>query len=80
MCLLADQVVSNGVWDILPISVILSVSDLNALDKCSFCMEMYCIGDEIIWLPCFHAFHHYCFLDWIYEVNNYYSKIRILLN
>ncbi|CAH8857948.1 unnamed protein product [Trichobilharzia szidati] len=59
--------VSNSVWDILPTSVLLSVSDINTLDKCSFCIEKYSIGDEIIWLPCFHAFHYYCFLDWILE-------------
>ncbi|CAI2729490.1 unnamed protein product [Schistosoma spindalis] len=59
--------VSLELLDVLPTSVLLNVFDVKILDQCIICMEKYCIGDEVIRLPCFHAFHDDCFVDWILE-------------
>ncbi|CAH8547733.1 unnamed protein product [Schistosoma intercalatum] len=59
--------VSLELLDVLPTSVLLNVFHVKILDQCVICMEKYCIGDEVIRLPCFHAFHDDCFVDWILE-------------
>ncbi|CAH8576806.1 unnamed protein product [Schistosoma haematobium] len=69
--------VSLELLDVLPTSVLLNVFHVKILDQCVICMEKYCIGDEVIRLPCFHAFHDDCFVDWILEVTFNTSDIII---
>ncbi|CAH8560682.1 unnamed protein product [Schistosoma bovis] len=66
--------------DVLPTSVLLNVFHVKILDQCVICMEKYCIGDEVIRLPCFHAFHDHCFVDWILEVTFNTLDIIISIN
>ena len=35
------------------------------LDQCCICMEVYEKGEQLMRLPCFHAFHAYCSTKWL---------------
>jgi len=35
------------------------------LSECCICLEPYTVGDILMRLPCFHAFHHHCIDTWL---------------
>ncbi|CAH8509092.1 unnamed protein product [Schistosoma turkestanicum] len=65
--MMEEEHVGLELLNILPTEILLNAFNVKLLNQCSICMEKYSIGDKVIRLPCFHAFHYNCFVDWILE-------------
>lgn len=43
--------------------------DVKEGDRCAVCHEDYCVGDQVMDLPCDHHFHESCITPWLREHN-----------
>ena len=51
-----------------------SLKDKNE-SQCSICVSEMNIGDEVVFLPCFHTFHESCIKPWL-EQNHFCPVCR----
>ncbi|EOD16740.1 zinc finger-containing protein, partial [Emiliania huxleyi CCMP1516] len=35
--------------------------------SCLVCLEPFCVGEQVMTLPCFHIFHAHCAARWLAE-------------
>ena len=60
----------HSIKDDLPIPFILDKTKYEKLgkssnDKCLICLEIYKIGNQVLYLPCSHLFHSTCIMRWL---------------
>ncbi|XP_059654305.1 uncharacterized protein LOC132301028 [Cornus florida] len=37
----------------------------GSIEKCSICLEMFCHGESIVSMPCYHLYHGICIHQWL---------------
>lgn len=42
-----------------------SAKDMERDEECSLCLEEYCKGEELLFLPCKHVYHEACLGPWL---------------
>ena len=64
----------NIIKDDLPVPFRLDITKYEKLyksknNKCMICLEVYKVGNQVLYLPCSHLFHSVCIMRWLLNNN-----------